>query len=71
MREFLGPHGIKRMKITMDLLRRTIIFRGMGQGAGDGLGIYGADGMAKKSQKYMEILKFYYPGTEVKMRAEI
>lgn len=68
--EYFGPNGIKSMKFTMELLRRTIIFRGMGQGEGVGLCIYGADGLAKKSQKYLEILKFYYPGTEVKMKAE-
>lgn len=66
LNEYFGPNGIKSMKFTMELLRRTIIFRGMGQGEGVGLCIYGADGLAKKSQKYLEILKFYYPGTEVK-----
>ncbi len=68
--EFFGPNSIKSMKFTMEMLRRTIIFRGMGQGEGVGLCIFGADGLAKKSQKYHEILKFYYPGTELKLRAE-
>lgn len=64
--EFFGPNGVKSMKFTMEFLRRTIIFRGMGYGDGVGLCMYGADGLAKKSQKYLDILKFYYPGTEVK-----
>ncbi|PKL43363.1 MAG: hypothetical protein CVV41_09900 [Candidatus Riflebacteria bacterium HGW-Riflebacteria-1] len=64
--EFFGPNGIKSMKFTMEFLRRTIIFRGMGYGDGTGLCLYGADGLAKKSQKYLDIVKFYYPGTEVK-----
>lgn len=64
--EFFGPNGIKSMKFTMEFLRRSIIFRGMGQGDGVGLCIYGTDGLAKKSQKYLDILKFYYPSTEIK-----
>ncbi|EKD81149.1 MAG: hypothetical protein ACD_39C01949G0003 [uncultured bacterium] len=64
--EYFGPNGIKSMKFTMEFLRRTIIFRGMGSGDGVGLCMYGADGLAKKAQKYYDILKFYYPGTEVK-----
>jgi stage II sporulation protein D len=61
-----GPNSIKSMSFNMDILRRTIIFRGMGQGDGVGLCLYGADGLAKKNQKYTDILKFYYPGTELK-----
>ena len=66
LRAYFGPNGIKSMKFTMELLRRTVIFRGMGHGDGVGLCLYGADGLAKKSQKYLEIVKFYYPGTEIK-----
>lgn len=65
MCNYFGPNGIKSMKFTMEFLRQTIIFRGMGQGCGVGLCIFGADGLAKKSQKHLDILKFYYPGTEL------
>ncbi len=66
LRDYFGPNGIKSMKFTMEFLRRTIIFRGMGKGDGVGLCMCGADGLAKKSQKYLDILKFYYHGTEIK-----
>ncbi|MBU1107226.1 MAG: SpoIID/LytB domain-containing protein [Candidatus Riflebacteria bacterium] len=66
LKVYFGPNSIKSMKFTMELLRRTVIFRGMGDGDGVGLCLYGADGLAKKSQKHLDILKFYYPGTDVK-----
>jgi stage II sporulation protein D len=50
----------------MEVLRRSVIFRGMGQGNGIGMCLYGADGQAKKGRKYDEILGFYYPGTVIK-----
>jgi len=66
LQTYFGPNGIKSMKFTMEFLRRSIIFRGMGQGDGVGLCMFGADGLAKKSQKSSDILKFYYPGCEIK-----
>jgi SpoIID/LytB domain protein len=63
---YFGENSIKSMKFNMDILRRSVIFRGMGQGHGVGLCIYGADGLAKKGSKYKEILEFYYPGIKIK-----
>ncbi len=63
---YFGPNAIKSMKFNMDILRRSVIFRGMGQGEGVGMCIYGADGMAKKAIKFKKILEFYYPGTSLK-----
>lgn len=64
--EYFGPNSLKSMRFSMEVLRRSVIFRGMGQGDGIGLCLYGADGMAKKGKKYHEILGFYYPGTAIK-----
>lgn len=66
LQSHFGPNSVKSMKFNMDVLKRTIIFRGMGSGDGVGLCLYGADGLAKKSIKYDQILQFYYPGTELK-----
>lgn len=66
LQSHFGPNSIKSMKFNMDILKRTIIFRGMGQGDGVGMCLYGADGMAKKGLKFTDILKFYYPNTEIK-----
>ncbi len=66
LQSHFGPNSIKSMKFNMDVLKRTIVFRGMGNGDGVGMCLSGADGLAKKSVKYDEILRFYYPGTELK-----
>ncbi len=66
LQSHFGPNSVKSMKFNMDILKRTIIFRGMGNGDGVGMCLYGADGLAKKSVKSDQILRFYYPGTELK-----
>lgn len=66
LKKHFGPNSIKSMNFTMDVLRRTIIFRGMGHGEGVGMCLYGADGLAKKNMKYLDILKFYYTGIDLK-----
>lgn len=66
LQSFFGVNSLKSMRFSMDVLRRSIIFRGMGQGLGVGMCIYGADGLAKKGRKYKDILGFYYPGTFIK-----
>lgn len=66
LRRHFGINGIKSTCFNMELLRRTIIFRGMGHGEGVGMCLYGTDGLAKKNQKYGDILKFYYPGVDIK-----
>jgi stage II sporulation protein D len=54
------------MRFSMEVLRRSVIFRGMGKGIGLGMCLYGADGLAKKGKKFNEILEFYYPGINIK-----
>ncbi len=66
LQEHFGPNSIKSMKFNIENLRRSIVIRGMGQGDGVGLCLYGADGLARKNFKVNQILGFYYPGTEVK-----
>ncbi|MFZ5949378.1 MAG: SpoIID/LytB domain-containing protein, partial [Candidatus Rifleibacteriota bacterium] len=55
LQSFFGPNSLKSMRFSMEVQRRSIIFRGMGQGVGLGMCLYGADGMAKKGKKYEEI----------------
>jgi stage II sporulation protein D len=50
----------------MEVLRRSVIFRGMGEGLGVGMCLYGADGLAKKGWNYKDILKFYYKDITIK-----
>jgi stage II sporulation protein D len=64
--EYFGPNSLKSMRFSMEVLRRSVIFRGMGKGIGLGMCLYGADGLAKKGKKFNEILEFYYPGINIK-----
>lgn len=43
----------------------TFVFSGRGYGHGAGMSQYGAMGQAKDAKTYVEILRFYYPGTEI------
>lgn len=44
----------------------SIIIKTKGFGHGVGLSQYGSNGLAKKNKTYIEILKYYYQGTEIK-----
>ncbi len=44
----------------------SIIIKTRGFGHGVGLSQYGSNGLAKKNKTYIEILKYYYQGTEIK-----
>ena len=66
LQNYYGRNSIKSMRYTFEPLRRSLLVRGMGEGDGVGMCLYGADGMAKKGQNYRQILEFYYPGTTLK-----
>jgi stage II sporulation protein D len=44
----------------------SLVLRGIGFGHGVGLCQYGADGLARSGLNYLDILRFYYPSTEVR-----
>ena len=54
------------MRFSLEQLRRSMLIKGMGEGDGVGMCLYGADGLAKKGLDYKQILEFYYPGTTLK-----
>ena len=66
LHNFYGINSIKSMRYTIERLRRSMLVRGMGEGDGVGMCLYGADGLAKKGMNYKEILEFYFPGTNLK-----
>ncbi len=66
LQNFYGLNSIKSMRYTFEPLRRSLLVRGMGEGDGVGMCLFGADGLAKKGQDYHKILDFYYPGTTLK-----
>ncbi|MEK7846618.1 MAG: SpoIID/LytB domain-containing protein [Nitrospinota bacterium] len=61
--------GYETIKSTMFKIREgegSFIFYGRGSGHGVGLCQWGAKGMAEKGYSYINILKYYYPGIEIK-----
>lgn len=55
----------------MTLVNDDIVFEGFGWGHGVGLCQWGGYFMAKDGASYQEILRYYYPGTEISsMRQE-
>ena len=66
LHNFYGINSIKSMRFSFEALRRSMLIRGMGEGDGVGMCLYGSDGLAKKGMNYKQILEFYYPGTTLK-----
>ena len=63
----VGPGALKSLFFTARRLGANAWeFTGHGWGHGVGLCQYGANGMALLAKKYDEILKYYYPRTEIR-----
>ncbi len=60
--DYFGINSLKSMRFTLEPMRRTTIYRGMGRGHGVGCCLMGADGLAKKGWSFEDILKFYFAG---------
>jgi len=62
--------GYVQMPSTLFLVQKkdaeSFLFYGRGWGHGVGMCQWGAKGMAQAGYSYFEILKYYYPGTEIK-----
>jgi stage II sporulation protein D len=73
-RQMLGPNDIRSTKFNISQKWDNLIFDGLGWGHGVGLCQWGAFGMAAKGKKVDEILRYYYPGSEIttidKLQAE-
>lgn len=65
-RNAVSPNLIKSTNFSVNLVNRDAVFEGFGWGHGVGLCQWGAYFMAKQGYKYGEILKYYYPGSDVK-----
>jgi stage II sporulation protein D len=65
LRQRLGWARLPSLAFELRGRKGTITFDGRGQGHGAGLCQWGAAGMARQGKGYREILRRYYPGTEV------
>jgi stage II sporulation protein D len=65
-RQTMGSNLIRSTNFTVILKSDSVIFEGLGWGHGVGMCQWGANFMARQGYKYDQILKYYYPGTEIK-----
>jgi stage II sporulation protein D len=63
--EFRTALGLRSTMMSWDVQGDNVVFNVKGYGHGVGLCQYGADGMGKQGRTYLEILSYYYPGTQV------
>ncbi len=64
-RNIIGPNVIRSTKFNLEIADGDAVFIGFGWGHGVGLCQWGAYFMAKQGYNYQDILKFYYPGTDI------
>lgn len=64
-RQMLGPNEIRSTRFDVSIAWGVLEIEGLGWGHGVGMCQWGAYGMASKGKKAEEILKYYYPGTEI------
>ena len=64
-RQLIGPNDMRSTTFTPSVNNGSLIMDGVGWGHGVGMCQWGAKGMAEHGKKYDEILKYYYPGTEI------
>jgi stage II sporulation protein D len=65
LRQRLGWSRLPSLAFEVKEKGGTFTFTGRGQGHGAGLCQWGAAGMAREGKGYRDILRHYYPGTEL------
>ncbi|MEK6564535.1 MAG: SpoIID/LytB domain-containing protein [Candidatus Omnitrophota bacterium] len=64
-RQALGPNVLRSTNFTMKIISDKVYFEGLGWGHGVGLCQWGMYELAKNGKNYKEILKYYYPQSEI------
>lgn len=64
-RQIIGPNVLRSTKFNVSIKGNNLVFEGYGWGHGVGMCQWGALGMSQKGKKYDEILKHYYPGSDI------
>lgn len=65
-RTFIGYDRLKSLKANVEIKKGGAYFQGYGWGHGAGFCQWGAKGQAELGRSYLEILQFYFPGSEIK-----
>ena len=64
-RQALDPNVIRSTNFEVEIRATEAVFKGFGWGHGVGMCQWGAYGMSKAESSAEEILRFYYPGSQV------
>lgn len=64
-RNIIGPNLIRSTIFQVNIADKDAVFMGTGWGHGVGMCQWGAYFMAKQGYKYPQILKYYYPGSQI------
>ncbi len=64
-RQIMGPNDVRSTAFEPSIKNDKLVLSGIGWGHGAGMCQWGAKGMAERGKKDDEILKIYYPGTEI------
>ena len=64
-RQILGPNDVRSTKFDASVQGSELVLNGFGWGHGVGMCQWGAFGMSEKGKRCEEILKLYYPGSEI------
>lgn len=64
-RQMIGPNDMRSTAFTPSVNNDKLALDGFGWGHGVGMCQWGAKDIARHGKKYDEILKYYYPGTEI------
>ena len=72
-KEFSGKYlydnlGLKSTDFTIIQQGDNVLIETVGYGHGVGMSQYGAEGMAQEGYNYVDILKYYYTGANIKKR---
>lgn len=63
--DFREALGLRSLNYSITVKNKTFTVDSFGYGHGVGMSQYGANACAEKGMSYREILKHYYPGTEI------
>ncbi len=71
LRRILGYAAVFSTRFAVERIGREVVFAGQGAGHGVGLCQWGAKTMAELGYPYRAILRYYYPGTEIRPRGRV
>lgn len=65
VKDYFGPRSLRSLTLSIEPMKRSLVYLGRGHGHGVGLCQWGSDGLAKAGKNFREIVDFYYPGASV------